>query len=104
MQRDAAAVPQCANEGFDHGADAALTSPRVLERVFCLLKGIAEDTYKTKHAGAAKLYALLYYHITSTHIYTDTLTHTNTWRGSAKVVVVDAEVVVVDELHSRRVA
>ena len=66
-----------------------------------LLKSIAEGTYNAKHAEAA---ALLYYHITSTYIYTDTLTHTNTWRGSAKVVVTDAEVVVVDELHRRGVA
>ena len=26
------------------------------EREFCLLKGIAEGTYKSKHAEAAKLY------------------------------------------------
>ena len=49
-------------------------------------------------------WALLYYHITSTHTYTDTLIHTNAWRGSAKVVVIDAEGVVVEELLRRGVA
>jgi hypothetical protein len=38
------------------------------------------------------------------YIHTDTLTHTHTWRGSAKVVVTEAEVVVVDELLRRGVA
>ena len=28
----------------------------ILERGFCLLKGIAEGTYNSKHAEAAKLY------------------------------------------------
>jgi len=36
-------------------------------------------------------------------MYTDTLIHMNTWRGSAIVVVIDAEVVVVEELHRRGV-
>ena len=38
------------------------------EREFCLLNGIAEGTYNTKHAEAA-LEALLYYYI-HTHTYT----------------------------------
>ena len=38
----------------------------LLEREFCLLKGIAEGTYNTKHAEAARLY------------YTTTYTHTHT--------------------------
>ena len=48
---------------------------------------------KTKHAEAAKLY------YTITYTYTYARTQTNSWRGSAKVVVkADAEVVVVEEL------
>jgi hypothetical protein len=42
------------------------------ERVVCLLKGIAEGTYKTKHAEAAKLY------YTTMYPHTQTLTQTCT--------------------------
>ena len=37
------------------------------ERGVCLLKGIAEGTYKTKHAEAAKLYYTTIYPHTQTH-------------------------------------
>ena len=43
-----------------------------VERVVCLLKGIAEGTYKTKHAEAAKLY------YTTMYPHTQTLTQTCT--------------------------
>ena len=48
---------------------------------------------KTKHAEAAKLY------YTSTYTYIYARTHTGTWRGSGKVVVTDAVVVVVELLR-----
>jgi len=60
----------CAH-GAPHGDKARLgwgsaLSEGVVEREFCLLKGIAEGTYNTKHAEAARLY------------YTTTYTHTHT--------------------------
>ena len=46
----------------------------VFERGFCLLKGIAEGTYKSKHAEAARLY----YTTTTTTMTIHTHTHTPT--------------------------
>ena len=43
-----------------------------VERVVCLLKGIAEGTYKTKHAEAAKLYYTIIYPHTQTQTQTCT--------------------------------
>jgi len=42
------------------------------ERVFCLLKGIAEGTYNSKHAEAARLYYTTTTTTTTTHIHTHT--------------------------------
>jgi hypothetical protein len=44
------------------------------ERGFCLLKGIAEGTYNSKHAEAARLY-----YTTTTTTMTITYTHTHTY-------------------------
>ena len=46
------------------------------EREFCLLKGIAEGTYNTRHAEAARLY------YTTTYIHTHT--HTELKLGHAR--------------------
>jgi hypothetical protein len=56
------------------------------------LKGIAEGTYKNKHAEAAKLYI---YTITYTCTYAHI--HTGTWRGLAKIVV-ETEVVIEEQI------
>ena len=50
-------------EGGDHEG---------LERGFCLLKGIAEGTYNSKHAEAARLYYTTTTTTTTTHIHTHT--------------------------------
>ena len=42
------------------------------ERGFCLLKGIAEGTYNSKHAEAARLYYTTATTTTTTHIHTHT--------------------------------
>ena len=44
------------------------------ERGFCLLKGIAEGTYNSKHAEAARLYYTTTTTTTTTHIHTHTPT------------------------------
>ena len=44
----------------------------VFERGFCLLKGIAEGTYNSKHAEAARLYYTTTTTTTTTHIHTHT--------------------------------
>ena len=44
------------------------------ERGFCLLKGIAEGTYNSKHAEAARLYYTTTTTSTTTHIHTHTPT------------------------------
>jgi len=44
------------------------------ERGFCLLKGIAEGTYNSKHAEAARLYYTTTTTTTTTHIHTRTPT------------------------------
>jgi hypothetical protein len=46
----------------------------MIERGFCLLKGIAEGTYKSKHAEAARLYYTTTTTTTTTHIHTHTPT------------------------------
>ena len=56
------------------------------------MKGIAEGTYKNKHAEAAKLYI---YTITYTCTYAHI--HTGTWRGLAKIVV-ETEVVIEEQI------
>ena len=43
-----------------------------VERGFCLLKGIAEGTYNSKHAEAARLYYTTTTTTTTTHIHTHT--------------------------------
>ena len=49
-------------------------APRTHERWFCLLKGIAEGTYNSKHAEAARLYHTTTTTTTTTHIHTHTPT------------------------------
>ena len=44
------------------------------KRVVCLLKGIAEGTYKSKHAEAARLYYTTITTTKTTHIHTHTPT------------------------------
>ena len=56
------------------------------------MKGIAEGTYKNKHAEAAKLYIY-----TITYTYTYAHIHTGTWRGLAKIVV-ETEVVIEEQI------
>ena len=46
----------------------------IIERGFCLLKGIAEGTYNSKHAEAARLYYTTTTTTTTTHIHTHTPT------------------------------
>ena len=71
-------------------------------REFCLSKGIAEGTYNTKHAEAARLYYTTTF--THTHIYTYRALSTDTLMNVVAIPIVESNTELQGTRHSRMTA